>query len=283
MCLRQCRRRRPWSRAGAEAEIRFHRALDPQRLVDEVGDALASGPGARPGARGTRQVLEADGEQAGRRLLARPRRERWPCARRGDIGGGAVGVGRQAPDGSARRRGARCGGPRCRRRTSPSKPIEGVEPIPSPSWPTGPGDVLSPKTSRNRWWSASGTPSTSATTSMAKGWVYALMNSQLPSATNSSIWRSARPHMNASFSFRRFGVSRRMTRAALACVHGRVHGHHVLVHRELVPVGVDDLADVVTLERHREGGKGADHRVARRERRRSRGRSPSPPRTRRPR
>ena len=39
------------------------------------------------------------------------------------------------------------------------------------------------------------------------------MNSHRPSATNSSIWRSARRHMNASFSFRRLGVSRRMTRA----------------------------------------------------------------------
>ena len=52
----------------------------------------------------------------------------------------------------------------------------------------------------------------------------------------------------------------------LARVIGRIHRDHVLVHRELVAVRVDDLADVVALEWHREHGERTDHRVARRER-----------------
>ena len=56
---------------------------------------------------------------------------------------------------------------------------------------------------------------------MANGWVYALMNSQWPAPTNSSICRSASPHMNSSFSLRRFGVSRRITRArSWVCMGG---------------------------------------------------------------
>ena len=49
-------------------------------------------------------------------------------------------------------------------------------------------------------------------------------------------------------------------------VRGRVHGDHVLVHRELVAVAVDHVAHVVALERHRERRERTDHRVARRER-----------------
>ena len=52
----------------------------------------------------------------------------------------------------------------------------------------------------------------------------------------------------------------------LASVLGRVHGDHVLVHRQLVAVALDDLADVVTLQRHGEHGERSDHGVARRER-----------------
>ena len=103
----------------------------------------------------------------------------WPAANRKvevrttevDVGHGAVGVRRQRQLGEhvlaglaaavldvrgelsrrARRAGSRRGCPRLRRR-------------PRRRWP------LRPKPSRKRWWSSSGTPSTSATTSMAKGW-----------------------------------------------------------------------------------------------------------------
>ena len=41
-----------------------------------------------------------------------------------------------------------------------------------------------------------------------------------------------------------------------------IHGHHVLVHGELVPVLVDDLTYVVARERHGKRGERADDRVA---------------------
>ena len=53
---------------------------------------------------------------------------------------------------------------------------------------------------------------------------------------------------------------------SLPGVVGRVHRDHVLEHRQVVAVGVDDLAHVVALQRDREGGEGADHGVARGER-----------------
>ncbi len=46
-------------------------------------------------------------------------------------------------------------------------------------------------------------------------------------------------------------------------VIGRVHRDHVLVHRQLIAVAIDQAADVVPLERHRERGERSDHRVAR--------------------
>ena len=49
-------------------------------------------------------------------------------------------------------------------------------------------------------------------------------------------------------------------------VHRRVHRHHVLVHRELVAVPVDDVAHVVALEWDGKRDERTDHRVARRER-----------------
>ena len=51
----------------------------------------------------------------------------------------------------------------------------------------------------------------------------------------------------------------------LAGVRRWVHGHHVLVHRQLVSVAIDDLADIVARERHRESCERPNHRVARRE------------------
>jgi len=52
---------------------------------------------------------------------------------------------------------------------------------------------------------------------------------------------------------------------ALTGVHRRVHRDHVLVHREPIAIAIDDVADVVTLERDREGRVRSNHRVARRE------------------
>ena len=53
-------------------------------------------------------------------------------------------------------------------------------------------------------------------TRSVNGLAYSLMNSHLPLARNSSTWRSASRHMNASFSFSRFGVIRRRRSARLA-------------------------------------------------------------------
>ena len=49
-------------------------------------------------------------------------------------------------------------------------------------------------------------------------------------------------------------------------VLGRVHGHHVLVHRQPVPEAIDELTDVVTFQRLREGRERTHDGVARRER-----------------
>jgi hypothetical protein len=52
---------------------------------------------------------------------------------------------------------------------------------------------------------------------------------------------------------------------ALLRVRGRIHRHHVFVHRQLVAVAIDDGAHVA-FERHRERCERTDDRVARRER-----------------
>ena len=64
--------------------------------------------------------------------------------------------------------------------------------------------------------------------------------------------------MNSSFSFESLRRDQPHEQRPLARVLRRVHGDHVLVHRELIPVALDDPADVVALERHREARKGAD-------------------------
>ena len=62
--------------APGEAEVGLHRALDPQHLLEEVGDQLAVGAQLvlQLGVLG--EVLQRGGEQAGRRLLAGGEQER---------------------------------------------------------------------------------------------------------------------------------------------------------------------------------------------------------------
>ena len=91
------------------------------------------------------------------------------------------------------------------------------------------------------------------------------MNSQLPWATNSSIWRSASRHMKSSFSLSRFGVSSRCSSdRCLVCSGGSIVAKCSFIG-QLMPVLSDELADVVTLGLRRERREGTDHRVARRE------------------
>ena len=87
----------------------------------------------------------------------------------------------------------------------------------------------------------------------------------LARAPNSSIWRSARRHMNSSFSFSRFGVIKRMSSARWFVCFG---GSKVVIWS---PIGSSSrcssisVAHVVTLERYREPGERSGDGVARRE------------------
>ena len=68
--------------AAGQPEVRLHRALDAQRLLDEVRDALPVRPQLVLELGVLAEVLQADGEEPGRRLLARRRRGTSPSARR---------------------------------------------------------------------------------------------------------------------------------------------------------------------------------------------------------
>ena len=116
------------------------------------------------------EVLQRGGEQARGRLLAGGEQERRGPHDRGDLGDRAVGVGRQ-----------RQVGEHVLARLAPPILDVGGEPLVEPAERVLAGAAsprrrprrrlpLRPKPSRNRWWSSSGTPSRSATTSMAKGW-----------------------------------------------------------------------------------------------------------------
>ena len=159
-------------RAAGQAEVGLHRALDPQHLLEEVGDPVAVGPELvlQLGVLG--QVLERGREQPGGRLLAGGEQERRGPHHRGDLRRRAVGVGGQRQVGEHVLAGL-------------APPVLDVlgEPLVEPGQRVLPRAALlagadlarrcrlSPKPSRKRWWSSSGTPSRSATTSMAKGWV----------------------------------------------------------------------------------------------------------------
>ena len=131
-------------RAAGEAEVGLHRALDPQHLLEEVGDPVAVGPQLvlQLGVLG--EVLQRGGEQAGGGLLAGGEQERRGAHDRGDVGRRAVGVGREREVGEhvlaglapavldvrgevARRAtpaGSRPGCPRSPAPTSPTVPVQ---------------------------------------------------------------------------------------------------------------------------------------------------------------
>ena len=124
-----------------------------------------------------------------------------------------------------------------------------------------------PKRSRNSSWSACGTPSRSATTSMAKGCEYSLMNSHLPGGKELvELAVGELPH-------ERFVLLEALRRdqphqqRPMIGVRRGVEGHQVLVHRQLVAVLLDERADVVARGLDRKPGERTGHRVARRERR----------------
>ena len=58
--------------------------------------------------------------------------------------------------------------------------------------------------------------------------------------------------MNSSFSFRRFGVISRISSPRWCGVLRRVERRELVAERQLVAVLLDQVADVVAVERHRE-------------------------------
>ena len=80
-----------------------------------------------------------------------------------------------------------------------------------------------------------------------------------------SIWSSASRCRTASFSFSRLGVISRIEEPTLGGVLGRIEGGELVAEGKAVPVGLDDLGDVVSLQGHGEPGEGPDGRVAGRE------------------
>ena len=69
--------------------------------------------------------------------------------------------------------------------------------------------------------------------------------------------------MNSSFSLSRFGVMRRMRSARCAvCLGGSKR--QLIAERQLVAVRLDELGDVVALERDGEPGEGSGDRGGRR-------------------
>ena len=79
-------------RAAGQAEVGLHRALDAQRLFDEVRDQLRVGPELVLQLRALGQVLQRDGEQAGGGLLPGGEQEGGGAHHGGHVGHGAVGV-----------------------------------------------------------------------------------------------------------------------------------------------------------------------------------------------
>ena len=67
--------------APGEAEVGLHRALDPQHLLEEVGDPVVVGPQLRPGARGARPGASARRRAGGRWSPGRRRTGTSRCAR----------------------------------------------------------------------------------------------------------------------------------------------------------------------------------------------------------
>ena len=115
------------------------------------------------------RYFERGGEEPSGGLLTGGEEERRRTHDRGDLGRGAVGV-------LGERQVGEDVGPRLAAsvfdvgREVVVEPGQGVESRPALARPAHRPFRASPKPSRNRWKSDSGTPSRSATTSMAKGW-----------------------------------------------------------------------------------------------------------------
>ncbi len=234
-------------RAAGEPEVGLHRALDPQHLFEEVGDPVAVGPQLvlQLGVLG--QVLQRGGQQPGRCLLAGGEQERRGPHHRGDVGRGAVGVG-----------GQRQVGEHVLARLAP--PVLDVlgEPLVEPGQrvlaraPLLAGADLADGAAQAEAVSEAlvvllGHPEQVGDHQHGEGLgvgadelapavadeLVELLVGEAPDELLVVLQplRGDQPHQQGP----------------LAGVVGRVHRHHVLVHRQLVPVAIDDVADVVAL------------------------------------
>ena len=136
----------PADRRGApgQTEVGLDRALDAQRLLDEVRDALPVGSQLVLELGILAEVLQADGEQPGRRLLTGREEERRRAHHGRHVGRGPVRIGAERQIGSARRPAARAGGPRCRSVNHVIEPSERIAAGPAPR-PIVPGVRAQPE------------------------------------------------------------------------------------------------------------------------------------------
>ena len=250
---------------AGETEVGLHRALDAQRLLDEVGDAVAVLAQLVLELRVLGEVLQGSGEEAGCRLLARGEEEGRDAHDRGDVGRRPVrvlGECEVGDDVGARLAAAvldvggepvvepREGVELLRRllvAEPPGRAAVQAEALPEPlvvglGHPEEVGDRQHGERLRV------GADELAATVGDE---LVELLIGETPHERLVLLQPLRRDEAHQQ--------------APLARVLGRVHGDEVLVHRELVAVAFDDVAHVVAFQRHGEDGEGPDDGVARRE------------------
>ncbi len=252
--------------APGETEVRLHRALHSEHFLEEARNAFAVRPQLVLELGVLGEMLQRRGEQAGRRLLTRGEQEGGGPHHVHDVGRGSVGVRRQCEVGQ-----------HVLARLAP--PVLDVprEPGVAPRERVEVGVAL--RAGTDLAGCATEAEALSEPLVVGLGDAEQIGDDQhreglrvpadelAPAAGEElvELLLGEAPH-------ERLVVLEPLRRdepheqRPLLGVHRWVHRHHVLVHRELVAVAVDDVAHVVALERYRERDERTDHRVARRER-----------------
>ena len=251
---------RDGGRLPGQAEVGLHRALNAERLFNEGGDPLGVLTQLVLEFGVLAQVLQPDGEQAGGRLLAGGEQERGGPNDRSDVRRGAVGIGAQRQSGQ------------CVLARFASTVLDVLgEPVVQP----GQGVQADVRVAAQLA-GISGQPE-----SLAEALVVGfgdsedigdgehgeglavradeLATTRADELVDLAVGQAPHERLVLLQALRREQAHHQR---ALLGVHRRVHGDHVLVHRELVAVAVDDPPDVVALEGDGKRGKRADHRVA---------------------